>query len=278
MKTLIRYVTLLNQRWSPFVLCLICLFITISCSSSSTNSELDKGIDEMPSFNLEDFDDVEAALSMDEQELGSINEEMLEKNEQETDPLSSLDDLNVEELGESEIDEEQINTEAAAYDYTYETVSFEGSDSFGVQASESQAEITSQEESELFAMIADEQQNVIDIPDSHEEEKSSHMDLKELPDDSFAPKKVSSHSIMKAAKVGVPETLQYILKKGVDINNKNSNGQTALMLASKHGRIENVRLLLSHGASVDIVDNQGKTASRYASENKFLEIVKLLKK
>ncbi|XP_064401864.1 uncharacterized protein LOC135347761 isoform X3 [Halichondria panicea] len=54
-------------------------------------------------------------------------------------------------------------------------------------------------------------------------------------------------------------------KSKVDVNQINSEGQTALMVASTTGRKDIVQKLLSHGATVNMQDNGGNTALIIAS-------------
>ena len=51
-----------------------------------------------------------------------------------------------------------------------------------------------------------------------------------------------------------------LLKAGVDIDNKNRYGNTALMLASWNGITKIIKLLLKYGARVNIRDEHGGTA------------------
>ena len=51
-----------------------------------------------------------------------------------------------------------------------------------------------------------------------------------------------------------------LLKKGVDINAINNDGNTALHLAALNGNLEMMNFLLNHGAKFDIKDKNGKNA------------------
>ena len=59
----------------------------------------------------------------------------------------------------------------------------------------------------------------------------------------------------------------------VDINVKNSEGNTPLMVAVSRGLIEIVQLLLAAGAHIDIRNNEGKRAEVIATENGYYRII-----
>lgn len=68
------------------------------------------------------------------------------------------------------------------------------------------------------------------------------------------------------------ECVEYLLKKGANINTTGHNGWTALHVASKRGNKEVITLLLKNGADQNIEDQDGMTAYDLAGSN---EIEKL---
>ena len=68
-----------------------------------------------------------------------------------------------------------------------------------------------------------------------------------------------------AVKEGYRDVVGDILKKGININQKDSNGITVLMKASECGRTAIVEVLLKEGAKIDEKDNEGRTALMWAA-------------
>ena len=62
-----------------------------------------------------------------------------------------------------------------------------------------------------------------------------------------------------AALMGKAEVVEHLIKSGVDVNSKNSDGGRPLHEAVFMGQDEIVALLLQNGAEMDATDNQGKT-------------------
>ena len=60
---------------------------------------------------------------------------------------------------------------------------------------------------------------------------------------------------IKAAERGDYDLVCSLLSRGVDINQKNSYGYTALILASYNGHERVVSLLIERGANIDIQNN-----------------------
>ena len=75
------------------------------------------------------------------------------------------------------------------------------------------------------------------------------------------------------------ELIENILKhSNIDVNQKNSDGSTALIRASDWGHTEVVRLLLEHPEiRVNVQDKDGNTAIIWALTWRHTEIVQLLK-
>jgi len=71
--------------------------------------------------------------------------------------------------------------------------------------------------------------------------------------------------------------VKLLLEKGAKVDERDSDGTTALWEASDDGYLEIVRLLLKYGADVDIKRTaDGTTALWIASQNGLEEVVKAL--
>ncbi|GHM58763.1 MAG: hypothetical protein sL5_03610 [Candidatus Mesenet longicola] len=68
----------------------------------------------------------------------------------------------------------------------------------------------------------------------------------------------------------------WLLKRKVDVNFKDNDGETVLHCAARTGRQKIVELLLEKGADVNARDNDGKTALDLAKDKGYTEIVELL--
>ncbi len=80
-------------------------------------------------------------------------------------------------------------------------------------------------------------------------------------------------AIMESAKLFV---IEFLVKRGVDINARNEAGETALILAAWYGRDELVGILLKKGADPNVKTRKGLSALKVASENGFDCIVERL--
>lgn len=87
---------------------------------------------------------------------------------------------------------------------------------------------------------------------------------------------LSATGIHIAARHGYPDIVEYLLRKGVDINAKTSSGATALLLAAQYGHVTTVNLLLSNRAGVEGKDDEGWTALDMAIGRKEEAIISLL--
>ena len=106
-----------------------------------------------------------------------------------------------------------------------------------------------------------------------------------------------SSGLLTAAENGINKAVQFLLDMGININDVDSNGRTALMLASKAGHEEIVETLLSagangsqdshskasqvllkRGADPNIRKKDGATTLMYASQNGHSEVVQILLK
>ncbi len=85
---------------------------------------------------------------------------------------------------------------------------------------------------------------------------------------------------MMAASDGDIAEITKLLEKGVDVNAKDFQGETALMVAALKGHLDIAKLLVENGADIharpDFNNNQGQTALMMASKNGYIDIVKML--
>ena len=80
-----------------------------------------------------------------------------------------------------------------------------------------------------------------------------------------------------AACLGKLEVLKLLHKSGANIRQKNSYGQNSIMLASTGtSDCETVRWLIEHGVDVNDSDKLGKTAVHYAAQKGNIDVLKLL--
>lgn len=74
------------------------------------------------------------------------------------------------------------------------------------------------------------------------------------------------------------DAVAHLIARGADINFQNNHNQTALMVAAAGGRLEIVRLLISKNPNLSVQDNDGKTALMLALENGHYEVTRILLK
>jgi len=66
------------------------------------------------------------------------------------------------------------------------------------------------------------------------------------------------------------------IKKGMPVDQKDENGNTALMLASFDGHIETMQVLIAAGADINLHDSKGRTALMFAASGPYPAAVRLL--
>lgn len=71
---------------------------------------------------------------------------------------------------------------------------------------------------------------------------------------------------------GVPSAIQFHLRRGEDINGRDSSGRSPILLATIKGNANTVRLLLDAGADPLLADDAGQTALSVASNKGLAEI------
>jgi len=88
---------------------------------------------------------------------------------------------------------------------------------------------------------------------------------------------VATGQLLKAERAGDIETIKTFLKKGVDINSKETpDGSTVLMWAAVEGHTDMVKLLLDKGADINATNGVGMTSLMGAAGVGNIEVVKLL--
>lgn len=89
----------------------------------------------------------------------------------------------------------------------------------------------------------------------------------------------SKEEFMKAAQEGSLSTLTLsVIKKSVNVNEKDEQGFTALHYASMQEQLPAVIHLITNEAEINVTDNEGKTPLHYACEKENYPIVRYLLK
>jgi hypothetical protein len=70
--------------------------------------------------------------------------------------------------------------------------------------------------------------------------------------------------------------LSFLLGKGLKVDARNSEGQSALAIAAQLGWVEGAQLLAQRGAAVDLPNNRGETPLILAVQKRDLAMVRLL--
>ena len=73
------------------------------------------------------------------------------------------------------------------------------------------------------------------------------------------------------------EALEYLCKKGADVNARNDRGATALITAAYYNHVDTAKALLKCNADRTIKDFYGNTALYYAESYSYTEMIALLK-
>jgi ankyrin repeat protein len=84
--------------------------------------------------------------------------------------------------------------------------------------------------------------------------------------------KYMTNLLYEATESGDLEVVRIILKRGINVNKTNKNGNTPLHVAAKSGHKEVTSLLLKCGANVNRINNNGKKPLILAAENGLVEI------
>ncbi|EAY10228.1 ankyrin repeat protein, putative [Trichomonas vaginalis G3] len=81
---------------------------------------------------------------------------------------------------------------------------------------------------------------------------------------------------INSARFNIPSLLEYFISHGININEKDNDGQTALHNAAITNSKETVEFLISHGANINEKDNAGETALHKAAIMNSKETVEFL--
>lgn len=84
--------------------------------------------------------------------------------------------------------------------------------------------------------------------------------------------------LMEAVYEGNTVEVKALIDEGVNVNERDESGRTALMIAANRGHTYVVQLLLESGADANAKDNQGMTAIQSAADRGFERIVSMLRK
>ncbi|EAY07342.1 ankyrin repeat protein, putative [Trichomonas vaginalis G3] len=72
------------------------------------------------------------------------------------------------------------------------------------------------------------------------------------------------------------ETAELLISHGANINEKDDDGRTALHITASNNSIETAELLISHGANINEKDDDGRTALHYAARKNSKETAEVL--
>jgi len=84
------------------------------------------------------------------------------------------------------------------------------------------------------------------------------------------------NALTAAVAAGRTETVQWLLKRGLDPNYRYGAGYTPLLTAAANGHLEILKLLLAHGADPHATTNDGKSALALATERNHPQVADLL--
>lgn len=84
----------------------------------------------------------------------------------------------------------------------------------------------------------------------------------------------------RALQMGTPEDLQALFDGGMDINQEDFEGRTALMMTTAQGKKEAVEMLVTRGADInrvymyhDLIPNTALDAARQTSHSEIADIL-----
>ena len=81
-----------------------------------------------------------------------------------------------------------------------------------------------------------------------------------------------------AGEHGDKELIDFLVKKGLDVNISTRDGSTGLHEAAWYNNPEAARALIAHGAKVNVTNASGNTPLHYAAEHNWMEVVEILVK
>lgn len=100
--------------------------------------------------------------------------------------------------------------------------------------------------------------------------------IDELSVDPLWKDKIQQTVIYYTAREGKFKTTEFLISKGVPLNEKDFYQQTPVYYASREGRLNIVKLLVENGSEVDIEDKFGQTCLFYAIREGHIEVVEYL--
>jgi ankyrin repeat protein len=71
--------------------------------------------------------------------------------------------------------------------------------------------------------------------------------------------------------------VEYLCKKGANVNAQNNDGATALITAAYYNLIDVAKVLIKYNSTKSLKDKYGNTALDYAMQYKYTEMISLLK-
>jgi uncharacterized protein len=84
-------------------------------------------------------------------------------------------------------------------------------------------------------------------------------------------------ALIAAAFSNKPETVEYLCKKGANVNAQNDNRSTALISAAYYNLVDVAKVLVKYNPDKTIKDKYGKTALDYAELYKYTGMISILK-
>lgn len=88
---------------------------------------------------------------------------------------------------------------------------------------------------------------------------------------------IELHFTMYKSKDNIFNLIKLLIKRGIDINNSDGkNGFPFMMLACYNNRLDIIDYLIKKGANIDVVDSDGYTPLMYACKEGNLQLVKFL--
>ena len=88
---------------------------------------------------------------------------------------------------------------------------------------------------------------------------------------------MGSTPLIVAAYNGKAEAVEYLCKKGADVNAQDNKGITALIIAAYYNYFDVAQILVKYNADKTIKDKYGNTALYYAEQYGHTRIISLLK-
>lgn len=86
----------------------------------------------------------------------------------------------------------------------------------------------------------------------------------------------TTYDITEKSSNNIISLMEYFLKNGIDVNEKDEWGDTALHYSCRGGNINIIKLLLENGANINEKNKKGHTAWAYAKGECSIDIIKML--